>query len=62
MKGTDPVKQIKAIISDRSELLGMELQAAVQGESSEIIIEILTAQVSLLEEIYLEIENLIEDV
>ena len=60
MKEQEKVKMIKDLISEKSELLSQELTAAIGVLSSSETIELLTAQISLLDEMYREIEEHIE--
>jgi hypothetical protein len=60
MKEQEKVKMIKDLISEKSELLSQELTAAIGVLSSSETIELLTAQISLLDELYREIEEHIE--
>jgi hypothetical protein len=60
MKEQEKVKMIKDLISEKSELLSQELTTAIGVLSSSETIELLTAQISLLDELYREIEEHIE--
>lgn len=60
MKETEKIQKIKNLISEKSELLNQELEAAIGVLSPNEILEILSAQISLLDELYREIEEHIE--
>lgn len=60
MKETEKIQKIKNLISEKSELLSQELEAAIGVLSPNEILEILSAQISLLDELYREIEEHIE--
>jgi hypothetical protein len=62
MKEQEKIKMIKDLISEKSELLSQELTTAIGVLSSSETIELLTAQISLLDELYREIEEHIESI
>jgi hypothetical protein len=62
MKEQEKIKMIKDLISEKSELLSQELTTAIGVLSSSETIELLTAQISLLDELYREIEEHIEPI